>query len=126
MSLVKGIQSQISPHIKQSEIDCKCKLSGCQETIVNQRLVSVFESFRELAGMPIRITSGNRCLAHNKTIGGNPNSYHLKGMAMDIAVSFLLVNKFGGWAEIKQALISCGASYVYYNKERGYIHLDVR
>ena len=34
----------------------------------------------------MNINSGYRNPAHNKAAGGNPNSYHLRGMAADINV----------------------------------------
>lgn len=39
---------------------------------------------REYFGNPIVITCGYRSPAHNREIGGVPNSAHTKGMAVDI------------------------------------------
>lgn len=35
-------------------------------------------------GIPFEISSGYRCTALNKAVGGVPNSYHLQGKACDI------------------------------------------
>lgn len=43
------------------------------------------EAMRDRAGFPFRIRSGFRTKAHNKAVGGKPNSAHTKGLAADIA-----------------------------------------
>lgn len=50
------------------------------------RLANRLQVIRDLIGKPIRITSGYRTPEHNKKVGGEPNSYHLKGMAADIVI----------------------------------------
>ena len=47
----------------------------------------VLEPARQKFGHPLTITSGFRCLKLNRLVGGQPNSYHLKGMAADIRIS---------------------------------------
>jgi len=43
-----------------------------------------------LAGnVPVTVTSGCRCEAHNKDVGGVPGSKHVLGEAVDIVVSGL-------------------------------------
>ncbi|MBF0516964.1 MAG: peptidase M15, partial [Nitrospirae bacterium] len=34
----------------------------------------------------LKITSGCRCVSHNKAVGGKSDSAHLKGLAVDIAI----------------------------------------
>lgn len=41
---------------------------------------------RKLVGHPVRITSGYRCSALNKAVGGASNSQHANGQAVDIDV----------------------------------------
>lgn len=45
---------------------------------------NVLDPLRERWGMPIIVTSGYRCTALNKAVGGATNSQHTKGMAADI------------------------------------------
>lgn len=46
----------------------------------------VLEPARAKFGQPLTITSGYRCLKLNRLVGGQPNSYHTKGMAADIRI----------------------------------------
>ena len=46
----------------------------------------VLQPLRYKYGKPIVITSGYRCAALNKLVGGVANSYHLQGNAADIRV----------------------------------------
>lgn len=46
----------------------------------------VLQPLRNKYGKPIIITSGYRCAALNKLVGGVANSYHLQGNAADIRV----------------------------------------
>ena len=50
------------------------------EDLVN----NVLDPLREAYGKPIRVTSGYRCEALNKSVAGAKNSDHLKACAADI------------------------------------------
>ena len=45
---------------------------------------NVLDPLREAWGKPISVTSGYRCAALNKAVGGVPTSMHLTGNAADI------------------------------------------
>lgn len=45
---------------------------------------AILDPVREKWGKPIRVTSGYRCPALNKAVGGTPSSQHLRGEAADI------------------------------------------
>lgn len=47
---------------------------------------NVLEPARMAFGAPIYITSGYRCPALNKAVGGKPTSQHLRGEAADLQV----------------------------------------
>ena len=59
-----------------------------QEVIENLRALcrNVLEPARVAFGAPIYITSGYRCAALNKAVGGKPTSQHLRGEAADLQV----------------------------------------
>ena len=58
-----------------------------------KKLAEQLQVLRDYLGVPIHINSGYRTMAHNKVIGGEKNSYHLKGMAADITVRDLTSSK---------------------------------
>ena len=63
-------------------IDNRCKkvhVPNIQALVAN-----VLDPLREAYGKPIRITSGFRCPALNKAVGGSPTSDHMLGRAADI------------------------------------------
>ena len=47
----------------------------------------VLEPVRNHFGVPIHISSGYRCTALNKAVGGAPKSQHMKGQAADIYIN---------------------------------------
>lgn len=64
------------------------------EALVNY----VLDPLRKAWGKPIRVTSGYRCAALNKAIGGASGSQHMKGQAADIT------SLSDDWNENKQLL----------------------
>ena len=82
---------KLSEHFTVEEMRCggtagPCPLCG-GKCDIKPALLEVLESIREFSGVPIQITSGYRCTAHNAAVGGKPNSAHLLGEAADFWVS---------------------------------------
>ena len=46
----------------------------------------VLEPARRVLGEPIHVTSGFRCLALNRAVGGVAQSYHVRGLAADLHI----------------------------------------
>jgi zinc D-Ala-D-Ala carboxypeptidase len=69
-----------SPHFRFVEF--KSKGNGWIK--LSRDLVLGLEEYRDLVGGPVAIVSGYRDPAHNKAIGGRPNSQHLYGNAADL------------------------------------------
>ncbi|MEK9895017.1 MAG: D-Ala-D-Ala carboxypeptidase family metallohydrolase [Burkholderiaceae bacterium] len=65
--------------------EMKCK--GTDECEMDQRFMERLIDLREDYGKPMPITSGYRSLAHNSAVGGSPNSAHIYGRAVDVAVT---------------------------------------
>ena len=74
---------KVNPYFKESELRCKC----CGALIVSSDLINRLTAAREEAGIPFVITSGYRCVKHNKEVDGEENSAHTKGYAVDIKCS---------------------------------------
>ena len=49
-----------------------------------EHTIEQLDELRRLYGRKIVITSGYRCPALNKAVGGKPNSQHVKGQAADL------------------------------------------
>lgn len=49
-----------------------------------EHTIEQLDELRRLYNKPIIITSGYRCPALNKAVGGKPNSQHVKGQAADL------------------------------------------
>lgn len=78
----------IVPHFKWREFIRDVDAIPPKEILQNLvKLAYALERLRSVfINKPIRITSGYRTPAHNALIGGEPNSYHTKGMAVDIVI----------------------------------------
>lgn len=82
MTPQKVIMTKLSKHFHDYEFSCPC----CGKNKVAGELVSKLQQLRDIINKPIRITSGYRCPAENKKVGGSVNSPHLLGKAADIQV----------------------------------------
>ena len=79
----KGDLRHLSPHVMTSEVECRrCNLGDRQQ--ISRELLKKFEEVRKSYGSPIRITSGYRCLEHNRVIGSTDKSQHVTGDALDL------------------------------------------
>jgi zinc D-Ala-D-Ala carboxypeptidase len=66
---------------RRDQFKCQC---GCGRNEIDPRVVTMHQAIEEECMVEIRINSGFRCAEHNKAVGGEPKSSHLKGLAMDI------------------------------------------
>lgn len=73
--------TDLSPHFKGAELICP----HCGAGVIAYELVLMLEKLRARVGEPLRINSGYRCPEHNRAVGGRPDSYHLLGVAVDVA-----------------------------------------
>lgn len=70
----------MSKHFSKKELMCRC---GCGLYNPQPQLLRLAEKVREILGVPMVVTCGCRCPAHNAAVGGEPHSRHLYGQAMD-------------------------------------------
>lgn len=81
-------------YFRRTEFACKC---GCGFAAVDATLLQVLTDVREHFQKPVTITSGCRCPAHNKAVGGERESFHMKAMAADFKVQDIpaaVVNRY--------------------------------
>ena len=80
----------MTENFKKSEFDCKCGCEMPEDVLANvTKLANQLQYVRDNVAMPIKINSGYRCQAHNKSVGGSENSQHLLGKAADIVINGL-------------------------------------
>ena len=72
----------LTTNFYKDEFACRC---GCATDEVELDFLYKLQVARTLAGIPFHISSGTRCVTHNKNVGGSQNSSHLIGRAADIS-----------------------------------------
>lgn len=94
-------------HFKDSEFNCPC----CGLNLEKNGIKRIADEIREHFGKPAIITSGTRCVKHNKEVGGVAGSYHTTGNAIDIVVQGVSANEV--LAYCKTIVNSGRARYTY-------------
>ena len=69
------------PDFSARELAC----SHCGEFYYDAVAFDILQQLRHRMGAPLIINSAHRCVEHNQSVGGRPNSAHLK-IAFDIAI----------------------------------------
>lgn len=107
---------QLTKNFNLREFQCHC----CGTVKVEPLLVEKLQKLRDAIGRPLLITSGFRCAAHNKAVGGVALSQHLYGKAADISLSGLPLTP-QQLAQIAEATGFDGIG-IYPN----FVHVDIR
>ncbi len=102
------------PNFAPKEVSC----SHCGEMYLDSESIDALQELRESLGRPIVITSGHRCSAHNKAVGGVESSQHLK-IAFDCACPPNEQDSF-----VKKA-VDAGFRGIGRYPRRGFVHLDM-
>lgn len=85
------------------------------------RLVdNVLDPLREAWGRPLTVSSGYRCPALNKAVGGSATSHHLRGMAADITTGNNADNR-----RLFQLIINLGLPFTQLIDERDFSWVHV-
>lgn len=110
-------------YFKRPEMACKC---GCGFDTVDFELMEVMNDIREHFGIPLVITSGCRCKAHNENEGGASKSMHLTGKAADFR-PLLNHPRFDGLLkEMHQYLLDKYKGKYGIARGSNFVHCDVR
>ena len=108
----------LSTHFSRSELECRC----CGRLQIDARLLDGLEQLRTLAKTPVVVHAGYRCAQHNQAVGGVPGSEHTLGLAADIALPGLSLQRMYELA-LQVPLFAQGGIGVY---DGGFLHVDVR
>lgn len=94
----------LTKNLSKSEFACNCTDPECRyKEVADIELVQVLQQAVDdfaatyAAQAKIQITSGNRCIPHNKEEGGEPHSKHTYGIAADHKIFTL---SFGNWVQV--------------------------
>lgn len=94
---------QITKNFSLKEFDCHC---GCEmPSLVKQNIIDLayeLQILRNEVGA-LKVTSGYRCPAYNKKIGGESRSQHILGKAADIISPIISQDRV---ADIVERLLS--------------------
>ncbi len=113
----KGKAVKLAANFKSTEFDCHGK-NCCSKTKVDDAMVVFLQKIREHFGSAVTITSGYRCAARNKAVGGANRSKHKEGCAADFIVSGVAPKKVAQYAE-KIGILGIGL----YDD---FVHIDTR
>jgi uncharacterized protein YcbK (DUF882 family) len=118
----KGELLKLSDNFTTKELECKCKLDTCKEQRISKDLVNSLQALRKSFGKSIIITSGYRCLEHNRSIGSSDTSQHPLGNAVDVTSSDNdLLYKLS-----ENIFESIGDARSSIGNRSNFIHLDIR
>jgi uncharacterized protein YcbK (DUF882 family) len=118
----KGKAVQLSTNFKSTEFDCHGK-GCCSQTLVDQKLVNYLQKIRTHFGKAVNISSGYRCVTHNKNVGGATGSRHAKGQAADIYINGVKPAEIAKYAESIGIL---GIGLYETDKDGYFVHVDTR
>ncbi len=108
----------LSAHFSRDELQCRC----CGRLQLDSRLLEGLEALRALAGVPVIIHAAYRCPRHNQEVGGVPHSQHTRGLAADLRLEGVSLQRMYELAlEVPQ--FAQGGVGVY---DGGFLHVDVR
>lgn len=104
------MEGYISEHFQIAEF-CNTKAEESVKFVFRDRfkdLVEMLEDVRAYTfprtGRGLHINSGYRTASYNEIVGGSPNSEHLDGLAVDVAVKSIPQKYFGAVCAIWEVL----------------------
>lgn len=116
-SLSKNGNDNLTVNFKVKEFACK---DNSDTIIIDDKLINILQQVRTYINQPIKIISGYRTESYNNLCGGAKNSYHLKGMAVDIRPYNYDLK------ELAIIAASYGAKGIGIYQKQNFIHIDTR
>lgn len=106
-------------HFRREEFRCRCGRCGGFPVEPEEGLVRLAEQVRAHFDVPVTVSSGVRCRAHNREVGGVLNSRHLLGKAVDFSARGVSARELLGFVQGLE-----GVRYAY-GIDGSYVHMDV-
>jgi zinc D-Ala-D-Ala carboxypeptidase len=105
---------RLTKNFTDDEFKCPC-CGKLLDSLPFRAFIAKLQDARNIAGIPFVITSGYRCLKHNKAVGGKPDSSHLMSVAVDIRIRtsserFLII---GGLMKAGFARLGIGQKHIH-------------
>lgn len=127
MSIVtyqRGDKTALTKNFSRYEFQCQC--GQCQTQMIDKELADKLQHIRNVLGVPLKITSGYRCVKHNasKAVQGSSHSKHLYGLASDWRTLNRIVNPVA-LGIIAQA-VGFGGVGIYWHPKAAMCHADTR
>lgn len=125
MSIVtyqRGDTTALSKNFTRDEFECQC--GKCTAQMIDTELVDKLQRIRDMLGVPLKVTSGYRCITHNAKVHGSSHSKHLYGFAADWRTRDRVVNPVA-LGIIAQA-VGFGGIGIYWHSEAAMCHADTR
>lgn len=121
----KSDRIQLCKNFNSYEFRCGLgRPCSCQTTLIDKKLVEILQMIRDhWPGHAVHITSGYRCPAYNRSVGGATGSYHSKGMAADITVDGVAPREVAKYAESIGVL---GIGLYETQADGFFVHIDTR
>lgn len=82
MAWVPAPKGELTDHFSWVEARCKC-CGRVPSIVAVRKTATMMETLRTILGRPLHVHSWCRCPKHNAAVGGEPNSFHMKGYAVD-------------------------------------------
>ena len=115
---------KLTENFRKEEFDSKDGACMPNDVLNNiAELAKNVQIIRDYVGVPLTINSGYRSPAHNKSVGGVANSYHVQGKASDLSSKQITPKK------LYDAILKLIADGKIYNGGVGiyntFVHYDI-
>lgn len=114
-------ETRVTTNFARNDFQCPC---GCGAQFLEPELAERLQTVRDKIGKPIKITSGYRCLSHNRKVGGSSSSRHLYGVAADWRLKDRSVNPVALGILAREA--GFNGVGIYWHSKGAFVHTDVR
>ena len=126
--------AKISKYFTVEEVQCRCGKCKIPKDVMSNlvKLTAEMDVLREKIGKPIYLSCAYRCLEHNRKIGSEDTSQHVKGLACDFYVKGMTEEEMFKFASNlsandagkKRSLTKFNG--VGYYPNRNFCHVDIR